>query len=187
MARPLMQMRVAQLEEMFESGKSDPKILGQLAHELEFRQVPRAVALMDKVRAALRGARGESSPSHFQLEHTSESAPHRIRRSRRLDAASGDLVSSQAEPPIRPAVHQPAPAPVAATPSMPLEEAYKALKANPGTPWESIEQTRRELVGRASPTRNESMSKSDRERFQREADHVNAAYAVLAKEQTRPR
>ena len=55
MARPLMQHGVGQLEEMFANGKADPKVLKQLENELQYRQVPRAVALLAEVQAAMYG------------------------------------------------------------------------------------------------------------------------------------
>jgi hypothetical protein len=56
MARPLMQRGVAQLEELFAKSKTDPKVLSQLEHELQYRQVPRAVALLAEVQEAMHGA-----------------------------------------------------------------------------------------------------------------------------------
>jgi len=55
MARPLMQHGVGQLEEMFAKGKADAKVLKQLENELQYRQVPRAVALLAEVQAAMYG------------------------------------------------------------------------------------------------------------------------------------
>ena len=55
MPRPLMQHGVGQLEEMFAKGKADAKVLKQLEHELQYRQVPRAVALLAEVQAAMNG------------------------------------------------------------------------------------------------------------------------------------
>lgn len=49
MSRPLMQYGVEQLEEMFAKAKFDLKVLKQLESELQFRQVPRAVALLTEV------------------------------------------------------------------------------------------------------------------------------------------
>src|SRR5258705_1847075 len=55
MPRPLMPLGVAQLEELFARSKTDWQALKQLEHELQFRQVPRAVALLIEVRAAMSG------------------------------------------------------------------------------------------------------------------------------------
>lgn len=51
MSRPLIQLGVADLEAMFQTGKLDQKVLGQLEVELKHRQVPRAVALLKEVQA----------------------------------------------------------------------------------------------------------------------------------------
>jgi hypothetical protein len=53
-----MQFGVSQLEELFVKSKSDADVLRQLENELQYRQVPRAVALLAKVRAVMRGGRG---------------------------------------------------------------------------------------------------------------------------------
>ena len=55
MARHLMQHGVGQLEEMFAKGKADAKVLKQLENELQYRQVPRAIALLAEVQAAMYG------------------------------------------------------------------------------------------------------------------------------------
>jgi len=53
------------------------------------------------------------------------------------------------------------------------------LKATPGSPWVSIEQTRRLLVQQAHPERVAAMSPDKRARVQAEARLANAAYALL--------
>lgn len=54
MARPFIQHRIDALEDLFAKSKNDLKVLRQLEHELKHRQVPRAVTLLVKVRAALK-------------------------------------------------------------------------------------------------------------------------------------
>lgn len=63
---------------------------------------------------------------------------------------------------------------------MPLEDAYKVLKATAGSTWESIEQTRRQLVQQSHPGRLKSMNPERRAQTLAEAKRVNAAYAVLS-------
>ena len=63
---------------------------------------------------------------------------------------------------------------------MPLEEAYKVLKATPGATWESIEQTRRTLVHQSHPSRWKTLSAEKRAQALAEAKRVNAAYAALS-------
>lgn len=62
MTRPLMQQGVGQLEELFAKSKADVKVLKQLEFELQFRQVPRAIALLAQVQDAMRGAESVASP-----------------------------------------------------------------------------------------------------------------------------
>ena len=68
----------------------------------------------------------------------------------------------------------------ASPPSMPLEDAYKVLKATPGVPWESIEQTRRTLVHQSHPSRWKTLSTEKRAQALAEATRVNVAYAALS-------
>jgi len=63
---------------------------------------------------------------------------------------------------------------------MPLEEAYKVLKATPGTTWESIEHIRRTLVHQSHPSRWKMLSAENRAQALTEAKRVNAAYAALS-------
>lgn len=63
---------------------------------------------------------------------------------------------------------------------MPVEDAYKLLKATAGSTWESIEQTRRQLVQQSHPARLKSMNPERRAQALTEAKRVNAAYAALS-------
>jgi DnaJ-domain-containing protein 1 len=64
--------------------------------------------------------------------------------------------------------------------AMPLEEAYKVLKATPGATWDSIEQTRRALVNQLHPSRWKPLSAEKRAQALAEAKRINAAYAALS-------
>ena len=64
--------------------------------------------------------------------------------------------------------------------AMPLEDAYKVLKATPGTTWESIEQTRRTLVHQSHPSHLKTLSAEKRTQALAEATKVNVAYAALS-------
>jgi curved DNA-binding protein CbpA len=63
---------------------------------------------------------------------------------------------------------------------MPLDDAYKLLKATPGSTWESIEQTRRLLVMASHPEKLKGQAEGKRVQVLAEASRVNAAYAVLS-------
>ena len=58
MIRPLTQRRIYELEAMFEAKQEDPDALRLLGAELAFRSVPRATALLAKVKRVLGGAYG---------------------------------------------------------------------------------------------------------------------------------
>ncbi len=72
MPRPLRPHGVAQLEELFANSKSDARVLKQLEHELRYRQVPRAVALLAMVQAAMHkagAATAVSAATNARSEH----------------------------------------------------------------------------------------------------------------------
>lgn len=48
-----MRLGISQLEEMYAKNKSEPQVLRQLESELQYRQVPKAIALMSDVQSAL--------------------------------------------------------------------------------------------------------------------------------------
>jgi hypothetical protein len=51
-SRPLMQLGISDLEGLFSKGQTDLTTLSRLRHELSHRQVPKAIALLEKVTAA---------------------------------------------------------------------------------------------------------------------------------------
>jgi DnaJ-domain-containing protein 1 len=175
-----MQQGIAQLEQLFSSSKGDDKVLKQLEQELRYRQVPRAVALLAEVQAALYAAK---QPFGQTLAPRAAAAP--------LAQPPESTVASVAPiPPVNPRpvpVFAPLPATNGAAPTptasdaMGVDEAYKVLKATPGSPWESIEKARRELVQLAHPEQLASLGAEKRARLQAEAKRVNTAYALLRK------
>lgn len=187
MSRPLMQHGVGQLEEMFAKGKADQKVLEQLENELQCRKVPRAVALLAEVQAAMYGAK-PAAPPHPAAEPppSRPPAPQQPTLWERSAAPPAAAVTPPALPPrlatpSRPAETPAAPKPAQPpVPSMPLEDAYKLLKATAGSTWESIEQTRRQLVQQAYLGRLKSMSPERLAQVLAEARRVNAAYAALS-------
>lgn len=99
MSRPLMQHGVGQLEEMFAKARADPKLLKQLEHELQYRQVPRATVLLAEVQAAMYG--GAPAPPQLQCPLISrEGRPLR----RRGNPAYGSS-HRWCFPPRRPSLH----------------------------------------------------------------------------------
>jgi hypothetical protein len=183
MPRPLMQLGVGDLEALFVKSKVDVKALKQLEHELQYRQVPRAVNLLAEVQAALATALPEApaaSPAR------PAAAPKQAGLWERISAPAPAPVAAPvaASRPALPSRVADVPAkkePPSVAPSMPVDEACKLLKTTTGSTWESIEQTRRQLVQQSSPSRTSSMSPEGRTQILAEASRVNAAYAVLSK------
>jgi len=189
MARPLMQHGVGQLEELFAKSKADAKVLKQLEHELQYRQVPRAVALLAEVQEAMYGSTPVAAPSPApkapaptpvavpppQPSLWDVQPPPAIRAAAPAPAVAPAPVVARAAPAPSPARAAPAPAS-----AMPLEDAYKLLKATPGSTWESIEQTRRLLVMAGHPEQLEGLAEVKRGQALADASRVNAAYAVLS-------
>lgn len=200
MPRPLMQHGVGQLEDMFGSCRGSLQVLRQLENELQYRQVPRALALLEKVQAAM-AASGDGPrepPSQLptrpptpapapptQPELWGQTPAPAVPPVRLPPSASVAVVPTPHQPrpapPVRPADAPAAPKPSAPTaPTMPAEDAYKLLKATAGSTWESIEETRRQLVQQAHPSRVKSLSPERRAQSLADARRVNAAYAVLS-------
>lgn len=183
MPRPLMQHGVGALEALFAKSKTDPKVLKQLEHELQHRQVPRAVMLLSEVQAAIHGATF-AAPSVSPVR-PAQAVEQPSLRERSAAPAPNPVTPEVAPPPsaVSTKTHE---TPAAAKPSQPsvpilsLEDAYKLLHATVGTTWESIELTRRHLVQQSHPGRLQSMSPDGRAQVRAEAERVNVAYAVLS-------
>lgn len=188
MSRPLMQHGVSQLETLFSSSKSDVKVLKQLEHELQYRKVPRAAALLAEVQAAISDAPPAQS-LHFGTVPASlpDKSPTTPIQQPELFAQSPEAPTTAATSifaspdPVSPVdVHQPTASPrPPISAAMPVSEAYKMLKATPGSTWDSIEQTRRSLVDQSHPSRMASLSIEKRRQVQVDAKRVNDAYAIL--------
>lgn len=201
MARPLLQYRIDQLEKMFVASRTNEAALRQLADELQHRDVPRALALRAQVEKALRGTRANpDAPVAPAITTTSASsvavpeftpAPAIAGQTNLWPERGDDLLFPSIAPPVPPT--QPSVSRVLSDatpptqrpesgreiPAMSAEAAYKVLKATPGTPWEVIEQTRRQLVEQANPGRIASLNSERRIQVQADAKRANAAYAVL--------
>lgn len=180
MPRPLIQHGVGQLEEMFAKGKTDPKGLNQLENELQHRQIPRAIALLTEVQATLHGsvpaAPPAAAPTTMPL-FPPVPQPEPVPKPLNPPPAQSPAIVQSRRPSVT-LVPQKPPAPPAV--SMPLDEAYKLLKAAPASIWESIEQTRRLLVQQAHPSRIASLGAEKRAQARVEAARCNAAYLRLS-------
>jgi hypothetical protein len=200
--RPLMQKTVGELEAMFSTAPTDSNLLAQLSNELKHRNVPRALALYQKVQKALDTARGPDAktlplPSRGAnesdvnwLQGVLEKARSE-RQSRQPELwsetpsvpESVSVVSTPQEPPAKPSPAQPiSPLPSMAQrsiPSMSADEAYRLLKATPSTPWETIEITRRTIVQLSSPANLQRLEGHKRTERLADARRANQAYAVV--------
>lgn len=185
MPRPLIQHGVAQLEEMFANGKADAKLLKQLEHELQYRQAPRAVTLLTKVQTAMCGM-GAASPPARPTVPISQQANLWERPTTPPAAAIATPICTVTLA-VNPLDPQPATNSTASPVAMSLKEAYKVLKATPGAPWESIEQTRRTLVYQSHPSRLKGLSLEKHAQVLAEAKRINAAYAALSQVRCRGR
>lgn len=178
MPRPLIQLGVGNLESLFAKSKADVKVLKQLEHELQYRQVPRAVALLAEVQAAM--SRAQSVPPA-----TTQSNPVPVPVPKQQSLLERPITPAAVPRPTEPVVKAPAPTsilktPQAAQPLMSLDDAYKLLKVTAGSTWESVEQTRRQLVQQSHPARLKLMSPETRMQTLAEAKRVNAAYGTLS-------
>lgn len=180
MPRPLMQHGIGQLESLFAKSKVDQSVLKQLEQELQYRQVPRAVALLAEVQAAMYGETPATPPIPVPPPPSVRPATPSTQQPGLWEPPAVPVahrpVVATTRPPGPPGVSKPPPP---TTPPMPVEEAYRVLKATAGSTWESIEQTRRQLVQQSCPARLKPMSAEKRVLAQAEARRVNEAYAVL--------
>ena len=182
-----MRHGVDQLAELFTKSRADPKALEQLEHELQYRQVPKAVALLADVRAAMHGTKDAEAPT--------EALPPQLARYPEIwnrTATLTSAVSSAVTAPVRAPVSTPTadsshaqPRRSCAVSTMTVDDACKVLKTTLSATWESIEQTRRLLVQQSSPARTASMSAEMRGHAIAEAARVNVAYATLSRSRQR--
>lgn len=168
--RPYFRSNIVELEELFAVKRTDTDTMNALKTELQFRNVPRATALLAKVKAALSG----ETPLMPTVQPELFAAP--------LPPIS---------PPSQPgAVILPKPTskPAEKTPEVPavtLEEAYKLLRVTAETPWEEVEQARARLIQRSHPDALYDLNADKRTAAIQDAKRTNAAYAALAKERSR--
>lgn len=209
--RPLMQNGIGALEAMFAESPADAKVLRSLQDELKHRQVPRAIALLQKVEKALKSDKvpeadaelGTMSPERARLteilkRHRSLAADKQPALWAENDddapgvgATSAAAVAAKPAPsasaPVGPGhvlVSPPAEKPSlkTETPSMSVSEAYQRLQAAPGTSWETLEETRQRIVQQSHPENLTKVSEKKRIELVTEAKKANLAYEVIRKE-----
>lgn len=187
MTRPLVSHNIEELEKLFGSKKENDTVLEHLAHELQFRQSPRANTLLRKVEAALsltaQSVKKSGSDTTEPVQHRldigatpSPGAPPTVAIKRSAPSGTTDPVT----PPVALAAY-----PKGSALAMSTEDAYKVLGVTPASTWEEIEQIRRQLVRKTHPTRLTLMSEQKRAQAQAEAKRINTAYAALMQHRTR--
>ena len=161
-------------------------MLRQLEHELQFRQVPRALMLLEQVqqaqasastatgRATAAGSPGLPMAATEQLSLLETSTFVRASRVRDHTAVSGAQLP--VSPPMSAFPQRSAQRPA---PTMTLDAAHRLLKVPPGAPWEAVELARRKAVQPSSPL-TKGVPADQRATFLASARQTNAAYAVLA-------
>lgn len=198
MKRTLMQLGIGALEEMFTASKTDAKVLRQLENELQHRQVPRAVALLEQVQLAMKRVASSALPTRqdeLPLGPPAAPAPVPVTPPQERPAPAVAVVSAPVALPTLPSVplqmHPPAVSPVAAPVptarverapmlAVSFEDACKLLKVTAGAPWQEVELSRRKLVLLSHPRHVVGMAPERQEAVRDEARRANAAYAVLS-------
>jgi DnaJ-domain-containing protein 1 len=173
-ARPLLRHTVGELEELFTQKSADTETLNALAAELRYRSVPRATALLRKVKVALTGG----SPLLHQAQ-SADFAPPSIRPAQ----PTSTLISPVPEAQRAIIVPKTMPAPLMASsdpPPMSLDDAFKVLRVTSTVPWAEVEQARVKMVQSAHPDAIAGLSSEKRATLQAEAKRANAAYASIA-------
>ena len=190
MLRPLIRHRVEQLEDMFTDAKDDANVLKELEHELQFRDRPRAVALLSRVRATIAGdTPAAQSPAARAPQWVNATSPAAEEPSVKIwptenlptDDPPADLPITahppQATPTVNPQVTKRLQPPQISPIS--LDAACKVLKTTAGATWESIEQTRRQLVQQSHPLLLMNLDQERRTQALEYAALVNVAYVRL--------
>jgi hypothetical protein len=193
MPRPLKQLGVGQLEELFARSKTDLNVLKHLADELQFRQVPRAVALLTEVKAEMLRASPAGTATESQATAMVVSPSASLEKYDQWERPPDVLaISPQATKIPQPAemVGSISASPTAVgpqprtMPTMSVEDACKLLGVTAGAVWESVEKARRQLVQLSYPGRIATMAIIKRDQTIDAARRANAAYAVLSRLRT---
>lgn len=181
--RPMARLGIADLEEIFQKQGGDLTILSRLKHELSFRQVPRALALQERIRIVESSQKKSQEPEDANRRAKPSLEPSRISSppSKQLDllgAGSDGLYVPKVELPPSPKVTtsiEPQP-----LPQLALDDAYKILKVSIGDVWEKVELARRKTVQKSSPIAIKGMSAEQVQKLISEAKLANDAAIVIA-------
>lgn len=194
-ARPLMRLGIRDLEDLFVKQGRDLPSLARLKQELSHRQVPRAVALLDrihKVEAELKHLQPVGPIANPAIE-SEESTPElpffepgqQIPVQRRL---LPELQTHPQAPDVSIPVGLPTPEVITVgsaegvtpIPQLSLEDAFRVLKVGVGDAWEKIETARRKIVVQSSPLATHGVLAPQVQKLLGEAKMANDAAIVIA-------
>lgn len=181
--RPMARLGIVDLEEIFQKQGEDLTILSRLKYELTFRQVPRALALQEKIRKV-----ELSHKQRLEPEVTTSTAEPFFEPSRtpspptkQLDLLSAGSKVLEEPKKIKSAVSQEMisiePQPL---PQLALEDACKILKVSIGDIWEKVELARRKIVQKSSPMAIRGIPTEQAKQLLSEAALANDAAIVIA-------
>jgi|SRR5579859_5799377 len=202
--RPFLKKRIDELEQIFKDSGAELLTLRALESELVHRSTPRAIHLLKAVRKSLALPQFIGKATEIRLFDPPARQPIDPRspgpagaQSVRTDFAlrppmtpSSAPVARSVPPAPKPAprtepIQFPAPAPEERLPnsgvdlSMSLEEAYKVLNVPIGADWETIEASRRIIVGRSNPALLKGVALEKRRILIEAAERANIAMQVL--------
>ena len=201
MARPLLPLNIGQLEAMFAQLPDDLSQLEILSAELQVRSTPKAIALraqVSKAIAVLKGddlfGAGRTTTNTPEIDRAPPVAPQTA-PPENLSLTPPSTGETQAVPPKQKAASKPTSITAATSPpsgivtptstaDIGLEEAYAFFKIKVGERWEILEQLRREIVGRSSPSAMINLSDKEKVVRRSEAKSANAAYLVILRERS---
>jgi hypothetical protein len=181
--RPMARLGIADLEEIFQKQGEDLTILSRLKHELGFRQVPRALALQERIRKAESNLKKSPDPE-VAISVTEPSVkPSRTASppTKQLDLLGAGSKAAEVPkvelPPISKVTISIEPQPL---PQLALDDACKILKVSIGDVWEKVELSRRKFVQRSSPIATKGMTAEQVQKLLSEAKLANDAAIVIA-------
>lgn len=179
--RPLARLGIADLEEVFEKQGTDLTVLARLKNELSHRQVPRALALQEKIRKVELNQMKGAAP-----ENVGASPPEEPRKIPSVKTEQLDLLGNASKSDKAPSKDT-APAPKVSIPVEPqplpqlaLDDACKILKVGLADAWEKVEIARRKAIQKSSPVATRGMTAAQIEKLLSEAKLANDAAIVIA-------
>lgn len=185
MTRPLMQLNLDSLERYFAESLSDEHRLGMLIDELSMRQTPRARDLLKRATDALDrvwASVDTKPPAELAL------VAQKLKQQKLMPTESCEgeipeflkqLPTISIAPRDAPPPRTPRTVPQVREPQLTLSQAVDALRVSETSPWEAIEDARRNVVARSSPFLLAHIAESAALSRRQDADRANEAYEVL--------